>query len=323
MKNFDDQFFPVIGQYPSIHQVKPLVASFAEREYLGELYFDEFPDDISIPFTVGEDGMPLFIPQELALAPEFNPDKFLCIADERQYVLTGKGMILQTFQPDEVDENDLVGFDKLSPSARAAAKEPLLPEAIRRAKESFNALPENLKPSVEVTEQLEYYDSNGRLLQKFVPEEVTGGKVPFTALNQLSRNHLMQVEINRLANELLDNQLDGDPNVKVQVFPIRPACQHYHVQIVPSEDDPTRRTIVRLCAALATTNGSVYNIRDSNVLACTMRESCTKPKDRYSLKVIRDFEIEQARTHMSVKVEEDDFNVDDELNTDLGILGGK
>lgn len=319
MKTYDEQSFPSIGDYPSLRNCVPLVPPIGEREYLGELWFDEFPDDTSIPMIIGEDGMPQFVPQELALAPEFNPKTFICIADETEYVLMNGNAVLQTFAASDVTEDDFVLFDKLTDETRAQLRMQLVQQFMEQAKQEVTSKKETIR--VVLDAQRKFVGPSGKVLATFRKADVDEDNgVSFSSLKtEEARQGAIDLLVPQVAAQLADNML-ADPSVKAKVQPRRLACRYYHAQILPSEDDVHSKTIVRLCTALATTNGSVYNIRDSKVLACTMRQDETAPKDRVSLKVIREFEIEQARRHAAVSVEEDDFKIP-EVEA-MGIFGG-
>lgn len=319
--NSYDQDLPALGEYPSLQQVAPpLIPPIDEREYLGELWFDEFPDDTTIPMIIGEDGMPQFVPQELALAPEFNPSTFICVADETEFLLMdGNGHLLQSFAPEEVSEDGFVPFSALSETARIEARNQLIPQFLEQAK--IEALARKDAIRIALVDG-KFLSRSGQVVATFEGRNASfiaeDGTVPFSALkDEAAQNEAINFVIPQIATQLADNKL-MDPSLKVKLQPKRPACQFYHAQVIPAEFNTEKNSIVRLCTALATTNGSVYNIRDSKVLACTMRQDQTTPKDRYSLKVVRDFEIKAAKLHAETVVEDDKFEVPD---TAGGIFG--
>lgn len=85
----------------------------------------------------------------------------------------------------------------------------------------------------------------------------------------------------------------------------RKPCDHYRRQLLPSEDKQ-RTVCIRYCTAIRNEDGEMYDVGNTEVLACELRE----PRDPTSEKKLNDFDtviMERQRQR-----EEDDkpFDVD-------------
>lgn len=83
------------------------------------------------------------------------------------------------------------------------------------------------------------------------------------------------------------------PDGPVVVRPVRVHCQHYHRMITRSEDNPDIQIIYRHCTVRRSVGGAFMSLRDTTVLACTLRS----PRDHLSeKKFIDDPERERLRS---------------------------
>lgn len=84
---------------------------------------------------------------------------------------------------------------------------------------------------------------------------------------------------------------NGDELITVR--PMRVRCVHYHRMITRSEDNPDIQIIYRHCTVRRSVGGAFMSLRDTTVLACTLRS----PRDHLSeKKFIDDPERERLRS---------------------------
>lgn len=126
-------------------------------------------------------------------------------------------------------------------------------------------------------------------------------------------------EVTRTADGAYLAKDGGDPNTRVVVEPIRPACQNYLRQMTDITADREHRFIQRACLAQRSETGEYLSLRDGAVFACSLRS----PRDLKSEALLDDFDNGKMADEQK-KQEMASFDVDAELaKQSLGVLGDK
>jgi hypothetical protein len=85
----------------------------------------------------------------------------------------------------------------------------------------------------------------------------------------------------------------SDDGKKIRVVPVRRQCEHYQRMVTRAEDNPDVQIIYRHCTARRSVGGAFMSLRDTSVLACTMRSPRDLPSEK---KYLDDPEKERLRS---------------------------
>jgi len=85
---------------------------------------------------------------------------------------------------------------------------------------------------------------------------------------------------------------------------VRPQCEHYRRQLLPSPHDPERTVCIRYCTALKDENGEMFSVNDQEVLACELRS----PADNLSQLRLNKFDDKIIEAQKEREAEEEVFD---------------
>lgn len=226
-----------------------------------------------------EDGMPQQIPAVAfkdSLAPHLEIDRFICMADTREFVVRDRvGTIRRRFPPDQVQRADDGRY-------------------FYRSERSWWWL-------VGLGSALALVIGIGSTQLGLLAEPAGATTIAYMVIVLLSIPWIRR---------------------RREVFPIRPKCEHYMRQLIPWPDNPDMNRCQRLCGALKNDQGELYNVGDTTILACELRN----PRHAETESLIDHFDQRVVSAGAEAKKDElDEFDIDAALSAegeDLGVLGG-
>jgi hypothetical protein len=194
----------------------------------------------------------------------------------------GEDTVIESIEPSPEAESEFHPFDEID-------------EDFRPAPAVFVNGPDGLPLRVDQTSESDIPALSKNSLvcmgdfSKFVIRNDWGDVVATFEAKDVSRSpngkYRVKNELARLQGATNIRDRDGEENW-FEVFPIRPACQHYVRQQGSFNLNAAKKAHYRLCSARRTTEGTFMTVRDTGMWACDMRE----PYDAETIKVLDDFD---------------------------------
>jgi hypothetical protein len=233
--------------------------------------FDQFADSYApkpIPRVVGADGMPTpALADPISDIPALSPDTLVCMERTERFVLRNVwGDVMAEFTSDEAER---------APNGRWRAKREIVVERMKMEAQRVRA---------------------------YCKKHVESGTDPtgdMASLMALSDPDLIFTLLPRVNDDNYAVNRDW-----MEVFPVRPRCEHYVRQMMQTEFGPEHPEVYRLCAARRSTEGAMMGVGEVGVYSCDMRS----PPDPDTLQRVDDFDrtkIEQGKQRTYLPMFED------------------